>query len=279
MIELSRDITLGQYVNNGSALTRMDPRAKLLCAVLLIILVSFVNTFTGFAVCLLYCVILQRASSISLGYALRGFKPFLVLLAFIYIMQILFYVSPTPHPKVIWQWGLLNISWEGIRSSTLIMTRVFFLYYLASMLMFTTSLVDLTDGSEVLLSPLERIGLPINNIVMVFVIAFKFVPIFIAEIERLIKAQTARGVRFDKGNVIKRAMKVGPLLVPLFLSGFRRAEALTIAMEARCYGAGRRGWRRSKRREMHFTRPDMLVLICTIVFCIATFIVNFIAPF
>lgn len=279
MIELSRDITLGQYVNNGSALTRMDPRAKLLCAVLLIILVSFVNTFTGFAVCLLYCIILQRASSISLGYALRGFKPFLVLLVFIYFMQILFYVSPTPHPKVIWQWGLLNISWEGIRSSTLIMTRVFFLYYLASMLMFTTSLVDLTDGSEVLLSPLERIGLPINNIVMVFVVAFKFVPIFIAEIERLIKAQTARGVRFDKGNFIKRAMKVGPLLVPLFLSGFRRAEALTIAMEARCYGAGRRGWRRSKRREMHFTRPDMLVLISTIVFCIATFIVNFIAPF
>jgi energy-coupling factor transport system permease protein len=268
MIELSRDITLGQYINNGSALTRMDPRAKLLCAVLLIILVSFVNTFTGFAVCLLYSIILQRASSISLGYALRGFKPFLVLLGFIYIMQILFYVSPTPHPKVIWQWGLLNISWEGIRSSTLIMIRVFFLYYLASMLMFTTSLVDLTDGSEVLLSPLERIGLPINNIVMVFVVAFKFVPIFIAEIERL-----------DKGNVIKRAMKVGPLLVPLFLSGFRRAEALTIAMEARCYGAGRRGWRRSKRREMHFTRPDMLVLICTIVFCIATFIVNFIAPF
>ena len=279
MIELSRDITLGQYVNNGSALTRMDPRAKVLCAVFLIVLVSFVNSFTGFAVCLLYCIMLQRASNISLGYALRGFKPFLFLLAFIYIMQILFYVSPTPHPKVIWQWGLLNISWAGIRSSTLIMIRVFFLYYLASMLMFTTSLVDLTDGSEVLLSPLERIGLPINNIVMVFVVAFKFVPIFIAEIERLIKAQTARGVRFDKGNFIKRAMKVGPLLVPLFLSGFRRAEALTIAMEARCYGAGRRGWRRSKRREMHFTRPDMLVLIGTVVFCIATFVVNFIAPF
>jgi energy-coupling factor transport system permease protein len=279
MIELSRDITLGQYVNNGSALTRMDPRAKLLCAVFLIVLVSFVNTFTGFAVCLFYCIVLQRESRISLGYALRGFKPFLVLLAFIYIMQILFYVSPTPHPKVIWQWGLLNISWEGIRSSTLIMIRVFFLYYLASMLMFTTSLVDLTDGSEVLLSPLERIGLPINNIVMVFVVAFKFVPIFIAEIERLIKAQTARGVRFDKGNFIKRAMKVGPLLVPLFLSGFRRAEALTIAMEARCYGAGRRGWRRSKRREMHFNRADMLVVIGTVVFCVATVIVNFIAPF
>jgi hypothetical protein len=115
------------------------------------------------------------------------------------------------------------------------MIRVFFLYYIASMLMFATSLVDLTDGSEALLSPLERIGLPINHVVMVFVIAFKFVPIFIAEIERLIKAQTARGVRFDKGNFIKRAMRVGSLLVPLFLSGFRRAEALTIAMEARCY--------------------------------------------
>lgn len=279
MIELSRDITLGQYVNNGSALTRMDPRAKLLCAAFLIILVSFINSFTGFILCLFYCIILQRASRISPGYALRGFKPFLVLLAFIYIMQILFYVSPTPHPHVIWQWGVLNISWEGIRSSTLIMIRVFFLYYLASMLMFATSLVDLTDGSEALLSPLERIGLPINHVVMVFVIAFKFVPIFIAEIERLIKAQTARGVRFDKGNFIKRAIRVGPLLVPLFLSGFRRAEALTIAMEARCYMAGVRGWRRSKRREMHLKRYDVLVLVFTIIFCVVTIIVNFFAPF
>ena len=279
MIELSRDITFGQYVNNGSALTRMDPRAKLLAATLLIILVSFVTSFTAFALCLLYCIALQVASRIPVSYALRGFKPFLGLLAFIYIMQIVFYYSPTQHTTLIWQWGLLAVSREGIIRSTLIMVRVFFLYYLVSMLMFTTSLVDLTDGSETLLSPLEKIGLPVSNVVMVFVIAFKFVPIFIAEVERLIKAQTARGVRFDQGNFIQRAARFGPLLVPLFLSGFRRAEALTIAMEARCYGAGRRGWRRSKRRAMQFQRYDMLVLAFTTAFCIVTIIVNFVAPF
>jgi len=130
-----------------------------------------------------------------------------------------------------------------------------------------------------LLSPLGRIGIPVTYIVMVFVIAFKFVPIFITEIERLIKAQTARGVRFDKGNFIRRAMNIGPLLIPLFLGGFRRAEALTVAMEARCYGAGRRGWRRSKRRALHFNRYDIWVLAFTIVFCIVTLIVNFVAPF
>ena len=279
MIELSRDITFGQYINNGSALTRMDPRTKLLAAVLLIILVSFVTSFTAFALCLLYCIILQRASRISLSYALRGFKPFLGLLVFIYIIQIVFYYSPTQHTSIIWQWGIFTVSREGIIRSTLIMVRVFFLYYFASMLMFVTSLVDLTDGSEVLLSPLEKIGLPVTSIVMVFVIAFKFVPIFITEVERLIKAQTARGVRFDQGNFIRRAINFGPLLIPLFLNGFHRAEALTIAMESRCYGAGRRGWRRSKRRALHFNRSDILVLVFTIVFCIVTLIVNFVAPF
>jgi len=279
MIEISRNITFGQYVNNGSALTRMDPRVKLLAAVLLIILVSVVSSYIAFALCLLYCVLLQRASRISVSYALRGFRPFLGFLAFIYIIQILFYYSPTQHTSIIWQWGIFTISREGILRSTLIMVRVFFLYYLTSMLMFITSLVDLTDGSEALLSPLDKIGIPVSYIVMVFVIAFKFVPIFITEIERLMKAQTARGVRFDKGNFIRRAMNIGPLLIPLFLNGFRRAEALTVAMEARCYGAGRRGWRRSKRRALHFNRNDIWVLAFTIAFCIVTLIVNFVAPF
>ncbi len=159
------------------------------------------------------------------------------------------------------------------------MVRVIFLYYLASMLMFVTSLVDLTDGSEALLSPLQKLGIPVNAFIMVLVIAFKFVPIFVAEIERLIKAQSARGVRFDKGNFIQRAIKLGPLLIPLFLSGFRRAEALSIAMEARGYAGAVRGWRRSKRREMHLQRFDRLALVFTIMFCIVTIIVNLVAPY
>jgi energy-coupling factor transport system permease protein len=278
MIEISRNITLGQYINNGSALTRMDPRTKLFCAALLIVITCFiVNTFAAFAALLLFCIVLQVASHISTPYVLGSFKPFLGFLLFIFCFEVLFYQAPL-HTKQLWQWWIISISWRGILSSVLTIIRVLLLYYLVSMLMFTTSVVDLTDGSEALLSPLQKVGVPVNPFIMVLVIAFKFVPIFINEIERLIKAQSARGVRFDQGNFIGRAQKIAPLLIPLFVSGFKRAETLSVAMEARCYG-GRPGWRRSKRRELHFERFDALVLGITLVTCVVAVIVNILAPF
>jgi energy-coupling factor transport system permease protein len=277
MIELSRTITFGQYINNGSALTRMDPRTKLLCAVLLIAMVSIVSSSIAFAICLLFCIVLQRMSRISTGYVLGSFRPFLGFLLFIFIIQVLFY-QPPPHTPLLWHWWALTITWKGIIQSALTIVRVLFLYYLTSMLLFITSLVDLTDGAEALLSPLQKIGIPVNAFIMVLVIAFKFVPIFIAEIERLVKAQTARGVRFDQGNFIQRTVKMAPLLIPLFVSGFKRAETLSIAMEARCFGQ-HRGWRRSKRRALTFTRFDALVLVFTVTACILALVVNFVVPF
>jgi energy-coupling factor transport system permease protein len=279
MIELSKTITFGQYINNGSALTRLDPRAKLLSAFLLILLFSYVANFTALALCLLCCIIVQWVSRIPVLYALRGFRLIVIFLSFLYILQVVFYTSPTQHTTLIWQWGIFTVSWEGIIRNALTIARILLLFYLASMLLFATSLVDLTDGSEALLSPLQKLGIPVNGLIMVLVIAFKFVPILVAEVERLIKAQTARGALFTRGNVVQRIANFGSLLVPLFVSGFRRAEALTIAMEARCYMGGVRGWRRSKRREMHFNRYDILALVFTIVFCIVTLIVNFVAPF
>jgi energy-coupling factor transport system permease protein len=277
MIELSRNITFGQYVNNGSALSRMDPRTKLLCGVLLIILASFLSSFIAFAICLLFCVLLQSASRISTPYVLRSFKPFLGFLVFIFCIEVLFYTSATQNKTLLWHWAFLNISWEGIIRSAITIVRVLFLYYFTSMLLFATSLVDLTDGMEALLSPLQKIGIPANAFVMVLVIAFKFVPIFVNEVERLMKAQAARGVRFDQGNFIQRTMKVAPILVPLFISGFKRAETLSVAMEARCYG-GRPGWRRSKRRALHFDRYDALVLASTLALCVVTVVINFVSP-
>jgi energy-coupling factor transport system permease protein len=279
MIELSRDIAFGQYINNGSLLTRMDPRAKLLSAVLLIALVSYVGSFIAFALCLAFCILLHWVSRIPLPYVLRTFRVIAIFLVIIYIINVVFYSSPTQNTTMIWQWGIFNVSWEGIIRNVSIMVRVLFLYYLSSMLLFTTSLVDLTDGSEALLSPLQKIGIPINAFIMVLLIAFKFVPIFVAEVERLIKAQSARGVRFDQGNFIRRAFKMGPLLIPLFLSGFRRAETLSTAMEARCYGGAIRGWRRSKRRALRFQRSDILILIGTILFCVITVFVNLVARY
>lgn len=278
MVELSRTITFGQYINNGSALTRMDPRTKLLCAILLIALVSFVHSFLAFALCLLSCLLLQRISRLSIAYVLRMFKTFLPFLAFIYVIQILFHYAPNTPQTILWHWQFLSISREAILTSTITMIRVFFLYYLVSMLMFTTSLVDFTDGLEALLAPLQKIGLPINPLIMVLVIALKFVPIFVAEIERLIKAQTARGVRFDQGNIFQRARKIAPLLIPLFVSGFKRAQSLSIAMEARCYGS-HPGWRRSKRRVLRMERFDMLTLLCTLLICLAALLLTLFAPF
>lgn len=276
MIELSRNITFGQYINNGSALSRMDPRTKLFCLVLLIILVSFASHFIAFALCLLFCAALQYSSHISTAYVLRSFKPFASFLIFAFLIEVVFFQNP-PHTPLLWHWWILSISTLGIISSILAIIRVLFLYYLTSMLTFTTSLVDLTDGSEALLAPFQRLGIPTTAFVMVMVIAFKFVPIFVTEVERLIKAQTARGVRFDQGNFIQRAMKIAPLMVPLFISGFKRAAVLSTAMEARCYG-NHKGWLRSKRRELHFERFDAIVLISTVLFCIITLIVNIFIP-
>ena len=209
---------------------------------------------------------------------LGSYKRFLGFLAFIYVIEVLFYYAPNQHLTIVWQWWIISISKEALYSSAIAMVRVLFLYYFVLMLLFMTSLVDLTDGMEALLSPFQKIGIPVNPLIMVFIIAMKFVPIFVGEIERLIKAQTARGVRFDQGNLIQRTRKLAPILIPLFVSGFKRAQVLSVAMEARCYG-GRPGWKRSKRRELHFERFDAAVLAFTLVACIATVVINFIAPF
>ena len=277
MIELSRSITIGQYINNGSLLTRMDPRVKLLCAIALLALFSSLGSFMAWGVCLLFCLLVLSLSHISVSYVLRGFRPFTGLLLFIFVFQIFLY-RPSPHAHILWQWGIFALSWASILFSILIIVRCLFLYYLISMLMFSTSIVDLTDGAEVLLSPLQRIGIPTSAFIMVLVVAFKFVPIFLVEVERLMKAQSARGVRFDKGNIFQRVGRIGALLIPLFISGFKRAETLSVAMEARGYG-GRPGWKRSKRRILQLHRFDIVALVLTVCVCGLAIALTFFAPF
>jgi len=272
MIELSRYVTFGQYINNDSVLARMDARAKLICAALLIVLVSFLNTFPAFALCLIFCIVLHRVSKISIGYVLRSLKPFFIFLFIGFVFEVLFY-APSKAPQWIWHWWILGISWPAIILSLLTIVRVLFLYYLATMLTFTTSMVDLTDGLESLVAPLQKIGVPVNALIMVLVIALKFVPIFVTEVERLMKAQTARGLNFDQGNLFQRVPKMALLLIPLFVSGFQKVKVLNVAMEARCYGS-HRGWHRTRLRALHYERFDILVLILTIAICIILASVN-----
>jgi energy-coupling factor transport system permease protein len=276
MIELSRYIPFGQYVNNGSQVVRLDPRTKLVSAVLLIACLSFSSKFTALAFCLLFCIILQQASRISILYILRTLRPFAILLVFAFVVQVLFYSAPSGTP-LLWHWWVLSISWKAIFSGTVSIIRVLFLYYLVAMLTFTTSLVDLTDGMEILLAPLQKIGIPVNAFIMILIIAFKFVPIFVGEIERLIKAQAARGVNFGQGNLFQRVTKLTALLMPLFVSAFKRVKTLTVAMEARCFGE-HPGWQRSKRRVLKFARIDTWTLVLTIALSAAMVVANIVSP-
>jgi energy-coupling factor transport system permease protein len=246
----------------------MDPRIKLAATFVMLVASFVIDDFLGFAVALALLALIQIVSRIPLGYLLRGSGFFLGFLLFILAFQVLFY--PGEVSEYLWRWGILSVSTEGLRAAGILGLRVIFLYYVTTMLMLTTSLVDLTNGLELIFGPLQRLRVPVNELVLVFVIAIKFVPIFIEEVERLARAQTARGVPFDEGGAIKRARRLGRLLVPIFIGGFARADVLTTAMNTRCYRGGRY---RTKFRQMNTTPLDWLILSLVMIWMIAAWLV------
>ena len=268
MLELQRNVVFGQFVETGSVIHRMDPRIKLAATFVMLVASFVIDDFLGFAVALALLALIQIVSRIPLGYLLRGSGFFLGFLLFILAFQILFY--PGEVSEYLWRWGILSVSTEGLRAAGILGLRVIFLYYVTTILMLTTSLVDLTNGLELIFGPLQRLRVPVNELVLVFVIAIKFVPIFIEEVERLARAQTARGVPFDEGGAIKRARRLGRLLVPIFVGGFARADVLTTAMNTRCYRGGRY---RTKFRQMNTTPSDWLILSLVMIWMIAAWLV------
>jgi energy-coupling factor transport system permease protein len=257
VLELQRNVIFGQFVETSSFIHRMDARVKIAATSLLIVASFLVDDFVGFAVLLPLLLVVGLVSKIPLGYILRGSRFFLAFLVFVLAFQVLFYPGDVPESGYLWRWGILSVSTEGLYTAGIIALRVILLYYVTTMLMLTTSLVDLTNGLELIFGPLQRLRVPVNELVLVFVIAIKFVPIFIEEMERLARAQTARGVPFDEGGAITRARRIGRLLVPIFISGFARADTLTIAMNTRSYRGGRY---RTKLRQMHARTSDWLAL-------------------
>ena len=257
MLELQRNVIFGQFVETGSFIHRMDARVKIAVTFVLIVASFLIDDFIGFAVVLPLLVVVGVVSRIPLGYVLRGSRLFVAFLVFILAFQVLFYPGDVPESNYLWRWGILSVSTDGLYTAGIIALRVVLLYYATTMLMLTTSLVDLTSGLELIFGPLQRLRVPVNELVLVFVIAIKFVPIFIEEMERLARAQTARGVPFDEGGAITRARRIGRLLVPIFISGFARADTLTIAMHTRSYRGGRY---RTKLRQMRASLSDWLAL-------------------
>jgi energy-coupling factor transport system permease protein len=270
VLELQRNVIFGQFVDTGSYIHRMDSRVKLAAVFVMLVASFLIDSFPGFAVAALLLVLIQAVSRVPLAYVLRGSAFFLGFLLFILLFQVLFYTGEVPESSYLWRWGVLSISIEGLRSAGILGLRVIFLYHVTTMLMLTTSLVDLTNGLELIFGPLQRIRVPVNELVLVFVIAIKFVPIFIEEVERLARAQTARGVPFDEGGAFTRARRLGRLLVPIFIGGFHRADLLSTAMHTRCYRGGRY---RTKFRQMSAKPSDWLALALVVVWMIAAWLV------
>ncbi|HEX6709141.1 MAG TPA: energy-coupling factor transporter transmembrane component T [Rubrobacter sp.] len=269
MLELQRNVIFGQFVETGSFIHRMDARVKIAITCLFIVALFLIDSFVGFAVVFPLLIVVGIVSRIPIGFVLRGSQIFLAFLVFILFFQVLFYPADVPESGYLWRWGILSVSTTGLFTAGILGLRVICLYYVTTMLMLTTSLVDLTNGLELIFGPLQRLKIPVNELVLVFVIAIKFVPIFIEEMERLARAQTARGVPFDEGGAIKRARRIGRLLVPIFISGFARADTLTIAMNTRSYRGGRY---RTKFRQMSAKLSDWLVLVLVTAWLIAAWL-------
>ena len=252
-----KDITMGQYYPSDSVIHRLDPRMKILLTVLMIVAVFMVHTLVGYAVILAFVYMTTRLAKIPFRLLMKGLKP----LRFILILTFLLNLFFSNGAKVLLHWGIITITAEGLNQAVHYSLRLMFLVIGTSLLTLTTSPVSLADGLELILSPLKKSHCPAQELAMMMTIALRFIPTLLEETDKIMKAQMARGADFESGNLFKRAKAMVPLLVPLFVSAFRRAGDLAMAMEARCYHGGEN---RTRLRVLKITRNDYLALACTL---------------
>ncbi len=255
-MELTKNITLGVYLPGRSFIHNLDPRTKILAAAGIIVLLLFTRSYSAFALSAIFIGALVSLSGIPTGYALRGLKPMLPVLAIMWVFQL--FLFKTPDATVYFHWWIFEATDAGLHMGNLIILRVLFLFTVTTFLTLTTSVVSLTDGLESLLKPLRMIGLPSQELVMTLVIALRFVLILAEELEKIIKAQMARGVAFDRGNFIQKTRKIFPVFLPLFIGAFKRAEELIVAMDARSYTGGKG---RTKMKTLHMGRADFMAAL------------------
>ena len=244
-----RDITIGQYYPADSVLHRLDPRVKLTGTLVYIVSLFLVKNLWGYLIAALALAAVIRTSKVPFGYIVKGLKAVVILLLFTVCFN-LFLTSGTP----IFEWKFIHITREGLSLAFSMAVRLTLLILGSSLMTFTTTPNELTDGIESLLSPLKKLHVPVHEVAMMMSIALRFIPILLEETDKIMKAQQARGADFESGGIIKRAKAMIPILVPLFISAFRRAGDLAMAMEARCYrgGAGR-----TKMKPLHYQRRDV----------------------
>ncbi len=244
-----KNITLGQYFPGDSVIHNLDPRMKIILSLMLIIVVFLVESLWGFAVLALFLGMVIVMAHVGAASVLRSIKPLLFIIVFTFVLNVFFY----PGQTILAQWGSVKLTEEGILKAVLIVLRLMFLIFSTSILTLTTSPMQLTDGMESLMKPLNKVNFPVHEMAMMMSIALRFIPTLAEETDRIMKAQMARGAEFDSGNLLKKAKNMVPLLVPLFVSAFKRADELALAMESRCYKGGEG---RTKMKVLHMAGRD-----------------------
>ncbi len=258
-----RDITLGQYYQTESVIHKLDPRVKLVATIVFIISLFLVNNFIGYIIAAAFLACMVKLSKVPFRFMVKGMKS----IVFLLMIAVVFNLFLTPGEPLFSVWKL-TVTKEGLRLAVMMAIRLVFLIIGSSLMTLTTTPNNLTDGMEKLLSPLKKLHVPVHEISMMMSIALRFIPILLEETDKIMKAQIARGADFESGNLIKKAKSLVPLLVPLFISAFRRANDLAMAMEARCY---RGGEHRTKMKPLVYQKRDRaayVILIIYVAICI-----------
>ena len=230
-----KDITIGQFFPGNSVIHRLDPRFKLILTIVIASTLFMVDNFAGFGIIALVVVYITAVSKIKPSVIFKSIKPLLFVILFTAVFNIFYGKGPSVFPTVSW---LSWLKWGGLENAAFMAIRIILLITVTSFLTYTTSPVMLTDAIERLLSPLKKIKVPVHEFAMMMTIALRFIPTLVDETEKIINAQKARGADFETGNIVRRAKALVPIMIPLIVSAFRRAEELADAMECRCYHGG-----------------------------------------
>lgn len=261
-----KDITLGQYFPGKSMIHKLDPRVKVLLTLFNIVFIFIAGNFSSLGLMTAFTVAAMLLSGVPLSRYLRSTRGVIFVILFTAVLN-LFYGGGT----VLVQWGFLQITTGGVRNAIFIAIRIIVLIFMSAVLTFTTSPTQLTDALERLMKPLKIFRIKVHEIAMMMTIALRFVPTLLEETDKIMSAQKARGADLESGGLISRVKALIPVLVPLFISSFRRAYDLAMAMECRCYNGGKG---RTKMKILHITPKDITVLVITVFICAGVVLLN-----
>ncbi len=262
-----KDITMGQFFPGDSLVHRLDPRTKLIMVVLYIAALFTAKSYVSYLVMAAFLIISVRISTIKFKMLFKGLKPLIIVIAFTAILNLFF----TTGDHVIFEIWRIRLTWEGVRTAAFMLVRLVMLIMGTFLLTYTTSPISLTDGLERLLNPLKKIKVPVHELAMMMSIAMRFIPTLVEETDKIMSAQKARGADFETGSIFERAKALLPVMIPLFISAFRRADELAIAMESRCYHGGEG---RTRMNVLHMEKRDWITLAVGVIVLALVIVLN-----